>query len=139
MSDIDKSQVDRLFDEFSEEKANSILFNAIKKSAKKLQSDTKAQLKSRLGAGATSARKWGDMTSGIKLRAEKDYCEATVHIMGDFRLKFFEKGTKLRMTRKTKANRGAIRPLYFFRTAQQSDIEGLINQSITEQLNKIQK
>lgn len=139
MSNIDKSQVDRLFDEFSEEKANSILFNAIKKGAKKLQSDTKAQLRSRLGTGATSARKWRSMESGIKLRTEKDYCEATVHIMGDFRLKFFEKGTKVRMTRKTKANRGAIRPLYFFRSAQQSDIEGLISQSITEQLNKIQK
>jgi hypothetical protein len=46
------------------------------------------------------------MESGVKLKVLKDYCEVDVNIMGDFRLKFFEKGTKLRRTRKTKANRG---------------------------------
>jgi hypothetical protein len=33
------------------------------------------------------------MESGVRVSGDKDYCEVSVSIMGDFRLKFFEKGT----------------------------------------------
>ena len=39
-----------------------------------------------------------------------------VHIMGEFRLKWFEKGTNLRQTRKG-WDRGSITPKWFFRNA----------------------
>lgn len=78
------------------------------------------------------------MLSGIKLKADKDYCEVSVSIMGDFRLKFFELGVpaERRITRRG-ASRGAIKPLYFFREARQEDISGVINNSLSESLRRI--
>ena len=72
------------------------------------------------------------MLKGVKLKADKAYTEISVHIMGDYRLKWFEKGTKPRKTKGHKitgynrsrrirsgkgGNRGSIRPLYFFKDA----------------------
>ena len=97
-------------------------------------------LKVALGTGANSSGKLGKpITQGVKLTTEKAYNEVKVHIMGDFRLKFFEKGTKERLTKKG-ASRGSIKPLYFFRTARQneSEIDSAIFRSLDEQLNKIQ-
>ena len=81
------------------------------------------------------------MESGIRVKALKDYCEVDVNIMGDFRLRFFEKGTKQRYTRKTKANRGTIKSLYFFQAARSKDAEitSIINNSIAESLKRIIK
>lgn len=79
------------------------------------------------------------MESGIKVKADKDYCEVSVSIMGDFRLKFFEKGTAERRLRRGGANRGSIKPLYFFRQARQQDIDNTINNSITESLRRINR
>ena len=67
-----------------------------------------------------------------KLVRENNENVAKVHIMGDFRLKFFEKGTKQRRTKGHKitgyagrslkrsgkgGNRGSIKGLYFFKSA----------------------
>ena len=108
------------------------------KGGDKLVSNAKTQLRQKLGSGATTPNRWNGKTmeSGIKLKADGDYCEVSVSIMNDFRLKFFEKGTNLRMTKKG-ANRGSIKPLYFFREARQQDVADTINQSITESLKRI--
>nr|DAT69137.1 MAG TPA: hypothetical protein [Caudoviricetes sp.] len=84
-----------------------------------MTSQTKRSLRANLGAGATSPNRWNGKTmeSGVRLKADKDYCEVSVSILGDFRLKFFEKGTAQRRLRRGGANRGSIRPLYFFREA----------------------
>ncbi|PWM22827.1 MAG: hypothetical protein DBX40_08565 [Clostridiales bacterium] len=79
------------------------------------------------------------MESGIKLKADKDYCEVSVSIMGDFRLKFFEKGTRQRSLRRGGANRGSIKPLNFFREARQMNIDDVINNSLNESLSRINR
>ena len=80
------------------------------------------------------------MESGIKIKADKDYCEVAVNIMGDFRLKFFEKGTRIRQTKKN-ANRGAIKALNFFQSARsdEEEVTSIINSSISESLKRISK
>lgn len=102
--------------------------------------ETKVQLRSKLGSGASTPNRWNGKTmeSGIRLKADKDYCEVAVNVMGDFRLKFFERGTKQRQTKK-KANRGSIRALYFFQSARQKadEVTGIINNSIAESLRRI--
>lgn len=107
----------------------------------KLAGNARMQLRSKLGTGATTPNRWNGKTmeSGIKYKADKDYCEVSVSIMGDFRLKFFEKGTKIRQTRKTKANRGSIKALNFFAAARanEGEITDTINNSITESLKRI--
>ena len=139
---VDDSAVRNLFQTLDEESRKRILFTALKAGGEKLLSETKVQLRSKLGSGATSPNRWNGKTmeSGIRLRADKDYCDVAVNVMGDFRLKFFEKGTKLRQTKK-KANRGSINGLYFFQAARSKadEITAIINSSLAESLKRISK
>lgn len=136
---VDDTQVQNLFNALDADSTKQILFTALKKGGQKLASQTKTKLKAKLGAGATSPNRWNGKTmeSGVRLKADKDYCEVSVSILGDFRLKFFEKGTVQRRLRRGGYNRGAITPLYFFRDARQQDIGDTINNSITESLRRI--
>lgn len=139
---VDDSAVRNLFQALDEESRKRILFTALKAGGEKLLSETKMQLRSKLGSGASSPNRWNGRTmeSGIRLRGDKDYCEVDVNVMGDFRLKFFEKGTKLRQTKK-KANRGSIKGLYFFQAARSKadEITTIINSSLAESLKRISK
>ena len=139
---VDDSAVRNLFQALDEESRKRILFTALKAGGEKLLSETKVQLRSKLGSGATSPNRWNGKTmeSGIRLKADKDYCEVDVNVMGDFRLRFFEKGTKLRQTKK-KANRGSIKGLYFFQAARSKadEITTIINSSLAESLKRISK
>ena len=139
---VDDSKVRNLFQALDEDSRKRILFAALKAGGNKLAEQTKLQLRSKLGAGATSPNRWNGKTmeSGIRVKGDKDYCEVAVNVMGDFRLKFFEKGTNFRQTKK-KANRGKIRALYFFQSARSKadEIEGIINSSISESLKRISK
>ena len=139
---VDDSAVRNLFQALDEESRKRILFTALKAGGEKLLSETKMQLRSKLGSGATSPNRWNGKTmeSGIRLKADKDYCEVDVNVMGDFRLKFFEKGTKLRQTKK-KANRGSIKGLYYFQAARSKadEITTIINSSLAESLKRISK
>lgn len=137
---VDDSKVQNLFRALDSDSRKRILFAALKEGGNKLAANTKIQLRNKLGAGATSPNRWNGKTmeSGIRVKADKDYCEVDVNVMGDFRLKFFEKGTVIRQTKK-KANRGSIKPLYFFQAARNKsdEITGVINSSISESLKRI--
>lgn len=97
------------------------------------------------------------MQSGIKYNADGE--EAKVHIMGDFRLKFFEMGTSVRRTtggntssvrgrnpirrQRVATNRGSITAAHFFRTAKANkereifdNMDSLISQSIQRIANR---
>ena len=61
-----------------------------------------------------------------------------VHIMKEFRLKWFEKGTNIRRTRKGN-NRGSITPKWFFRSAvdqKSSEAESTLDDNIRESIMK---
>ena len=136
---VDDTSVQNLFNALDADSNQEILFTALKKGGQKLTSQTKRSLRAKLGAGATSPNRWNGKTmeSGVRLKADKDYCEVSVSILGDFRLKFFEKGTAQRSLRRGGANRGTITPLNFFREARQQGIDETINNSITESLRHI--
>lgn len=138
---VNDRAVQNLFQTLNPENRKKVLLTALKAGGEKLASNTKIQLRSKLGMGASTPNRWNGKTmeSGIKYKADKDYCEVSVSIMGDFRLKFFERGTKIRQTRKTKANRGSIKALNFFAAARanESDITDTIDNSITESLKRI--
>lgn len=138
---VDDTSVQNLFNALDDNSRKNILFTALRKGGRKLASQTRTQLKTKLGAGATSPNRWNGKTmeSGIKLKADKDYCEVSVSIMGDFRLKFFEKGTRQRSLRRSGANRGSIKPLNFFREARQMNIDDVINNSLNESLSRINR
>ena len=138
---INDSAVQNLFQALNTENRNQIILTALRAGGNKLAQNTRASLKSKLGAGASTPNRWNGkpMESGVRCKADKDYNEVTVSIMGDFRLKFFEKGTKVRQTRKTGANRGSIKALNFFSSARadEGSITDNIYKSIEASLKRI--
>ena len=68
---------------------------------------------------AKNGKKYPSMIQGVKTSVyigDTEDSYGKVHIMKEFRLKFFEKGTSIRKTRKG-YNRGSIKPKWFFANA----------------------
>ena len=129
----------------------------LKKSASKLVTATRRNLKS-VTKHANGRNWWNNKTlqSGIRYRINKDVSEAKIHIMGDYRLIFLEKGTVIRYTtgnssksvrgkkpsrrQKKKAYRGKINAKWFFKNAREQkgkEIESEINLEISKAIEKI--
>lgn len=73
------------------------------------------RISGRIVKNPNARNRWNGKTfsSGIKSKVNKEATEGKVHIMGDFRLKFFEMGTKTRYKKRTKGrpSTGSIKPL----------------------------
>lgn len=154
---IDTTQVDNLLDTLDDQEVkNNILFEAVKAGAKVLQQTTKNYFRQKVGEAATHYSRFiqKPFEDGIIVKADKSYCEAKVSIMGDHRLKWFEKGTNDRYTKGRKIvgyqrNRairegkghwtGRMTGQYFFRDARQETnrIDEAMAQSINNALNKL--
>lgn len=159
--EVDARQVLSMFADLTSRQQRQVYRNALRRGANILAGETKRQLKQNLGRAASSRNWWNNKTlvSGIKSNADRNGTEAKVHIMGDFRLKFFELGTRLRRTtgsntasvrgrnpirrQRVAANRGAITAIHFFRTAKENkereifdNIDNLISQSIQRISNR---
>lgn len=150
---IERQQVDELLTKLSTERRSQIMFSALKKGGKALQQETKVQLRQSV-ANTHTPNRWNGKTleDGIRVKANTVYQEVMVHILGDFRLKFFEKGTKDRYTKihKDKLStsqyinqlkkgdrsrfRGKITASHFFRRARQN--EEVIQDAVFKELDK---
>ncbi len=159
--EIDAQEIDRMLNNLDDaEVKNRILFDAVKSGAKVLQETTKNYFRNAMGDAATHYSPYirKPFEEGVTMKGDKSYCEATVSIMSDHRMKWFEKGTKPRYTKgrriigyaKSKRNQleregkghytGSITGRNFFRNARQSSegaITNAITQSINNALNKI--
>lgn len=146
------TDIDTLFEELNEENRNSVVLAGLKKGGERLQELTKQNLRKELGSAASSSNHWQPMERGIRLTVEKFYNEVIVSILKDFRLKFFEKGTKERYLKKDHIKsdgrklkkgsyRGSIKAHHFFAEARnnESAIFGAMEEAMTEKLNKIIK
>lgn len=136
---VNASDVLRRFANLNGREQKKVYKMALRKASSILVKETKQQLKTVVGRKINSRNSWNGKTlgSGIKISVADDASEAKIHILGDFRLKFFEKGTATRTLRRGGANRGAMRAHYFFRTAKTnkeqeifSNIDRLISESI---------
>lgn len=123
---IDESQLAQLFEQLKPQNQEKAFRDGLKKSLKIVQRQAKANLKGVVKKGEIYKKnRWNGKTlaSGIKVSADKntDYLGAQnwfakVHILGDFRLRFFEKGTNPRETKKG-YNRGQMHGTNFFSNA----------------------
>ena len=134
--EIDARQVYRMFANLSLKNQTKAHREALKKGSSILVTAARRNLRKEFGTTATKkASKTGkSLQSGIRYWVGKQGNFAKVHIMGDFRLKWFEKGTASRNTEK-KFNRGKIRGKYFFKEAK-SQTEAKVFNSITNYLKK---
>lgn len=158
--EIDSRQVDELLNTLSDDEfKRKVLFDAIKEGAKTLQQNTKKLFRQSMGDSATHYSKYirKPFEEGVTVKGDKAYIEASVSIMNDFRMKFFEKGTRERTTKGRKIvgyisshrlkregkghSTGSIKPLYFFKQARENEtaINDAITQSINNALRKLDK
>lgn len=95
--EVDARQVLRLFSDLTGRQQVQAKRNALRQASRVLVNETKKQLRRVIGRAINHRNRWNGKTlgSGIKSNANREGTEAKVHIMGDFRLKFFEKGTLL--------------------------------------------
>lgn len=159
--EVDVRDVTSMFADLTSRQQRQVYRNALRKSASILVQETKRQLRHTLGRAANSRNWWNRKTliSGVKSNADRNGEEAKVHIMGDFRLKFFEMGTRVRRTtgnntasvrgrnpirrQRVASNRGSINAVHFFRTAKANkereifdNMDNLISQSIQRIANR---
>lgn len=141
---VDASQVLRMFSELNSRQQKNVYKNALRKAGRILQKETKTQLRSVVGKAINHKNRWNGKTlgNGVKMKVDKEATEAKVHIMGDFRLKFFELGTTTRQLRKNGANRGRMKAAHFFKTAKDKTEHAIfdnINQMVEESITRISK
>lgn len=109
--EIDSKEVLNLFSNLSSKKQYSVYRKALTDGAKMLQGEGKRQLRAKIGRAASHKNWWNgkSLQTGIKVSPQRDVEKdgVKVHIMGDFRLKFFEMGTSGRHT--TGRNSGAVK------------------------------
>ena len=127
----------------------SVYKKSLTESVKPLVNETKKQLRrsgiknvNRPYISRKTGKSYKSMIQGVRSsidvrNADDNY--AKVHIMGEFRLKWFEKGTDLRRTY-SKGNRGRIRPRRFFRNAVEmkgEECRKSLEQNIKKSIQKV--
>lgn len=140
---LDAKEVLSMFSQLTSKQQDKVYRDALKKASAILTKDTKARIKSSLGkvASVKNKRSGKSLLQGVKVKSVSPKV-AKVHIMGEFRLKWFEKGTRQRATKKN-YNRGAMdKQYYFFRDAKASketEIFNSIETLIAESIQRIAK
>lgn len=138
---VDAKQVLRLFAELDSKKQKKVHRTALRKATGILVRETRKNFRT-VVKNPNSRNRWNGKTfsSGIKSSINREVTEGKVHIMGDFRLKFFELGTKERFKRKTGRRTGRIEARYFFRRARESkeaEISNSMNSIIEQSIKRI--
>lgn len=147
-----------VLDNMNEENRKSVIFTSLVKGGTELVDETKRELRKSLPNADRGDRYGTPMMKGVKIKKDKDYDEVMVHIMGDYRLKFFEMGTKERYLKKPLPRkndsrykyrsgstntggtpyRGSIKPLRFFQKAREnSRLVDVVLDNLIKQINKL--
>ena len=122
---VDDKEVIKALSNLSFKQMNKAYRNGMKKSLDPILKQTKQNLRNSGIRNVNkpyigkNGKKYISMLQGVKTSVyigDTEDSYGKVHIMKEFRLKWFEKGTRLRKTRKG-YNRGSIKPKWFFATA----------------------
>ena len=157
MNDVDTRSVLEMFAELDSRRQKQAHRSALRRGVNILVKEARKSL--RTAVRKPNSKNWWNgktLQSGIKSSINKEVTEGKVHIMGDFRLKFFEMGTKRRRTsgrNKAKvrgktpkyrqhkpSNRGSIKASNFFlkaRNRKEKEISDNMNTIIAESIRKV--
>ena len=122
---VDDKEVIKALSNLSFRQMNKAYRNGMKKSLDPILKQTKQNLRNSGIRNVNkpyigkNGKKYISMLQGVKTSVyigDTEDSYGKVHIMKEFRLKWFEKGTQFRKTRKG-YNRGSIKPKWFFATA----------------------
>ena len=122
---VDDKEIIKALSNLSFKQMNKAYRNGMKKALDPILKQTKQNLRNSGIRNVNkpyigkNGKKYISMLQGVKTSVyigDTEDSYGKVHIMKEFRLKWFEKGTQLRKTRKG-YNRGDIKPKWFFATA----------------------
>lgn len=141
--EVDARHIVNLFSQLNGKQQKQVYRSALRRAAGILYRETRSQLRLIVGKKINSKNRWNSKTlgSGIKYNANKEGTEAKVHILGDFRLKFFEKGTENRTTKKN-AYRGSMKAHNFFDKSKRNkerEVFNTIDHLISQSIQKLAK
>lgn len=143
MIEVDAKKVLQMFSNLSTKKQQAAINGALRKGSQILQKESREILKrnvNRISTVHISKRgKRYSLSSGIKFHT-KNKNESKIYIMGDFRLKFFEMGTKIRPFKTRKGDSGKITENKFFTKARRSkekEIFQSMNRLLSESIQKV--
>lgn len=115
---VDTKQVLEMFAELDSKKQKKAHRTALRKATGILVKEVRKNFRQVI-KNPNARNRWNGKTfsSGIKSSINKEVTEGKVHILGDFRLKFFELGTKTRYKKQTKGrpSTGSIKATNFFK------------------------
>lgn len=128
--------LENLLDELIPSVRNSIIKNALRKSARQILNQAKRNFKS--VKKGTSRNNYKDFNKSFKVKFKKDGMGV---VLGSdyYKSLWLEKGTKDRYTRKKGAYRGSIEPTKFFENAvnqEKGNVEKELGKSVIDSLNK---
>ena len=157
MNDVDTRSVLEMFAELDSRRQKQAHSSALRRGVNILVKEARKSL--RTAVRKPNSKNWWNgktLQSGIKSSINREVTEGKVHIMGDFRLKFFEMGTKRRRTsgrNKAKVRgktpkyrqhkpsyRGSIKASNFFlkaRNRKEKEISDNMNTIIAESIRKV--
>lgn len=138
--EVDASRVLKMFEQMEYKHQKQTYRTALRKASSILVKQTRSNLRAIIGRSISkkSAKTGKSMSSGVRVSVDREATQATVHIMGDYRLKWFEKGTVPRQTKKG-YSRGQMKPTYFFRQAQDQTEDQIFDEMGTTILESILK
>lgn len=136
---VDTKQVLEMFAELDSKKQKKAHRTALRKATGILVKEVRKNFR-QIVKNPNARNRWNGKTfsSGIKSSINKEVTEGKVHILGDFRLKFFELGTKTRYKKRTKGrpSTGSIKATNFFKKAREAK-ESEISNSMNNIINPI--
>ena len=102
MNNVDARQVLQMFAALDSKRQKKAHRTALRKATGILVRETRKNFR-KVVKNPNARNRWNgkNFSSGIKSKVNKEATEGKVHIMGDFRLKFFEMGTKTRYKKRT--------------------------------------
>lgn len=133
-----------MFDELDQRNRRRVFRTTLNRATNIVIREARKELRKHVKNTRTK-NKWNGRTMewGIRKKVHRNNEGATIHIMGDFRLKFFEMGTVQRFTKKGKsgrAYRGAIPAYHFFQNTVrrvEQPVFNEVSQLLSQQVRKI--
>ena len=149
--EIDAKEVIRMLAGLDSKLRKKAYRDGIRKSLTIVRKEAISRLRNVVGKGASRRKdNYGKtLESGVRYKIYKDVSGGNVNILGNYKLKWFELGTKPRQNSrkkttskllKKKRNTGQIRPSYFFTKAYESkekEVFSTLEKNIADAIKKI--
>ena len=147
--EVDASKVLAMLNEFSKNERKQVFRSATRNALNIVKKQALQNLRSVIAPNEINKKdKWGNsFRNGITIKVKRNNKEGVIHIMKNFKMKFFEMGTKQRYTKtwrgkplRKKRFTGTIKASHFFTNSiktKESEVFASIDKLLTQSIVRI--